>query len=108
NERLARRLVGFAGKVVDLVDAGQRGLGEVRILAGLDLLVQLVALGASGDLRECGHPVEGREQLLVDRARLDVARPANDARCRVASLPCLALLALEGSDAAVGVSDRLR
>ena len=53
------------------------------------------------------HPVEGGEQLVLDRARLDVARPADDHRRAVAAFPGLALLALERRDAAVGEADRL-
>ena len=107
DERLAGRLVGLAGQIVDLIDAGQLRLDEVRILAGLDLLVQLVALGTAGDFGERRHPVEGREHFLVDRARLDVARPADDARHAITTFPSLALLALERRDAAIGVADRL-
>ena len=53
------------------------------------------------------HPVEGGEQLVLDRARLDVPRPADDHRSAVAAFPGLALLALERRDAAVGEGDRL-
>ena len=76
-------------------------------LPGLDLLLQLVALGTAGDVDERGHPVEGGEQLVLDRARLDVPRPADDQRRAVAAFPGLALLALERRDAAVGEGDRL-
>ena len=73
----------------------------------LDLLLQPVAFGTTRDLNERGHPVEGREDIVQDRARLDVAWPADNARRAHAAFPGGQLAALEGGGAAVRVGDRL-
>ena len=76
-------------QVVELVDAVERGLDDAGIGALLDLVPQPVALGAAGDVDEGRQPVERGEQLVLDRARLDVARPADDLRGAVAAFPGL-------------------
>ena len=75
-EVVARRLLRLAFEVVALVEAVERGLDDAGVLAGLDLLLQPVALGPAGDVDQRGHPVERGKQLVLDRARLDV-RPAS-------------------------------
>src|ERR1700745_2420715 len=92
---VTRRLFRGAFEIGPLVEAVECGLDDVRILSGLDLLFQSVTFGAAGDVDESGHPVERREQLVLDRARLDVARPADDHWRSVAAFPSLALLAFE-------------
>ena len=77
------------------------------VLARLDLALERVALRAAGDVDEGRHPVERGEELVHHRARLDVPRPAHDARRAIAALPRLALLPLERRDATVGERDRL-
>ena len=77
------------------------------IFALLDLLFQPIALLPAGDVDQCRHPVEGGEQLVLDRARLDVARPADDHRRAVAAFPGFAFLTLERRDAAVREGDGL-
>jgi len=42
---VARRLGRLAFKVVALIEAVEGGLDDARILAGLDLLLEIVALG---------------------------------------------------------------
>src|SRR5215510_10244789 len=64
--------------------------------------LQLVALRPTSDVHQGGKPVESGEQLSVDCARLDDARPADDERGAIAALPRTALLALERSDATIG------
>ena len=64
-EDVARRLLRLAFEVVALVDAVERGLDDAGILAGLDLLLQLVALGAAGDVDQRRQPVEGREHWFL-------------------------------------------
>ena len=86
-EAIARRLVGLASEIVDLVDTIERGLDDAGILTGLDLLLQPVAFGTAGDFNERGHPVKGREDIVQDRARLDVPRPADDGTERACRLP---------------------
>ena len=54
-----------------------------------------------------GSQSSAAKQLVLDRARLDVARPTNDHRSAVAAFPSLALLALERGNAAVREADRL-
>jgi len=54
-----------------------------------------------------GVPVERGEWLVIDRARLDVPRPANNAGNAMAALPDLALQPLERRDAAIGKADSL-
>ena len=70
-------------------------------------VLQPVILGTAGDVDQRRQPVQRREQLVLDRARLDVARPAHDHRSAVAAFPGLAFLALERRDAAVREADRL-
>ena len=106
-EHVARRLLGLASEIVDLVDAIERGLDDAGIFTLLDLLLQPVAFGTTSDLNERGHPVEGREDLVQDRAGLDVAWPADDGRSAHAAFPGGQLAALEGGGAAVRVGDRL-
>ena len=76
-EGVARRLLRFVREVIDLVDAIESRLDDPGIVAFLDLCLQFVALGASGDFDERGQPVERREDFLVDRSRLDNA-PASE------------------------------
>src|SRR5262249_61331293 len=49
-EDLARRLLARAFQVGALIDAIERRLDDARILAGLDLLLQPIALGAARDV----------------------------------------------------------
>ena len=72
------RRFGLAFEIGKLVDAVELGLDDPGISTFLDLLAQIVALGPAGDFNKCRQPVEGREQLVLDRARLDVSRPADD------------------------------
>ena len=95
-------------QIVALVDAVERGLDDAGIPARLDLLLQVVALGPAGDVDERRQPVERREDLVLDRARLDVARPADDQRSAHAAFPGGQLAALEGRGAAVGEGDDSR
>jgi len=74
---------------------------DAGVLAGLDPLLQSVALRATGDLDEGGHPVERREDVVLDGSGLDHARPANHHRGAHATLPGGDLAALEGGGAAV-------
>src|SRR5262245_54848897 len=87
--------------MVALVEAVERGLDDAGISSGLDLLLQLVALRPTSDVHQRGKPIESGEQLSVDCARLDDARPADDQRCAVAALPRAALLTLERGDATI-------
>ena len=66
-----------------------------------DLLVQFLSFGAAGDFHERGHPVQRGEHFLEDRARLDDARPADDARSAHAAFPRRQLPGFERGDAAV-------
>ena len=75
-EHAARRLLGLASEIVDLVDTIEGRLDDAGILTLLDLLLQPVAFGTTGDLNEGGHPVKGREDVVQDRAGLNVAWPA--------------------------------
>ena len=84
---IARRLIGLASEIVDLVDTIERGLDDAGIFARLDLLLQPIAFGATRDFNERGHPVKGREDIVQDRARLDVPRPADDGTERACRLP---------------------
>src|SRR5262245_34631156 len=77
-EGVARRLLRFAGQVVNLVEAIELGLGDALVLAGHDLLVQIVPLGTAGNFDERRQPVERRENVVVPRSRLDDAFPADD------------------------------
>ena len=54
-----------------------------------------------------GSQSSAANSLVLDRARLDVARPTDDQRSAVAAFPGLALLALERRNAAVREGDRL-
>src|SRR5262245_54718460 len=100
-EEIARRLLRFAFEIVTLIDAVERRLDDAGILAGLDLLLEVLTLRAAGDVDERGYPIERCEELVLDSARLDVAGPADHQRCAVAAFPRLALLALERRDATI-------
>ena len=78
-----------------------------RVRAGLDLLLEVVALGPAGDVDEGRQPVERCEHLVLDRARLDVPGPSDDHGSAIAALPGFPLLSLERRDAAIGEGDRL-
>src|SRR5262249_58503131 len=52
------------------------------------------------------YPVEGGEQLVLDRSRLDMAGPPDHARRAVATFPGFAFLTLERRHAAVRKADR--
>src|SRR5882724_7530282 len=75
-EGVARRLLRFAGQIVDLVHAIELGLDDAWIGAGHDPLVQRIALVSARDLDERGEPVERREDVVLDGPGLDDARPA--------------------------------
>ena len=66
-----------------------------------------VALRSAGDVDKRGHPVEGREHVVLDRARLDVSRPTNDARSAHAAFPRGQLPTFKRCVAAVWISDHL-
>jgi hypothetical protein len=51
----------------------------------LDLLLQIISLGTTCDFDQRGQPVERGEQLVLDRTRLDVSRPADNAWSAVAA-----------------------
>src|SRR5262249_35774044 len=106
-EEVARRLLRSAGQVVDLVDTIERGLDDAGILAGLDLLLQSVALGPAGDLDDGGKPVQRSKQLVLHRTWPNHAGPTDDRRGTIAAFPSLAFLALEWGDATVGEGGRL-
>ena len=87
-EDVARRLFRLARQIVDLVDAVERRLDDARDTCPASIcFVQPVALGAAGDVNERRQPVERGEDVVEDRARLDDARPANDARSSACRLP---------------------
>src|SRR4029450_4206856 len=102
-ECVARGLLALSLQVVALIDAVERGLDDARVAAALDLFLEAVALGPAGDVDERRQPVERREDLVLDRARLDVARPANDRRRAHAPFPRGHLLALSARD--LGAAD---
>src|SRR5215510_10085653 len=106
-EVVARRFLRLAGQVVNLVDAIERGLDDTGILAGLDLLLQSVTFRTAGDLDEGWQPVEGREQLVLQRAGPDDAGPADHRWGAEAALPGFAFLAFEGRDATIREGYRL-
>src|SRR6266481_3331501 len=54
-EGVARRFLGLSLQVVALIDAIERRLDDPGIAAGFDLLLQAVALGATGDVDERGQ-----------------------------------------------------
>src|SRR6185436_35663 len=93
-EVIARRLVGLALEQVALVEAIERRLDDAGVLTRLDPLLQPLALRTAGDVHQRGHPVEGGEQLVVHRTRLDDPRPADDHRRSIAALPGFAFLTL--------------
>ena len=64
-------------------------------------------LGPPAISTNVGHPVEGGEHFVLDRARLDDARPADDHRSAHAAFPGAQLAALERRDAAVREGDGL-
>ena len=70
-------------------------------LSGLDLLLQPVALGTTRDVDKRRHPVQRREHLVRPRSRLDVPRPADNARRAHAAFPGAQLPGFERGDAAV-------
>src|SRR5262249_55080910 len=106
-EEIAGRLLRPPAQVVGLIDAIERGPDDARILSGLELLLESVALGPTGDLDEGWQPVERGEQLVLHRAGPNDARPADHRRGAVAAFPSLAFLALERRDAAIREADRL-
>src|SRR5208337_3441218 len=100
-EVVTRRVLRRAFEIGALIDSVERSLDDTGVLARLDLLLQVVSFGTTRDVDQRGHPVEGCEHLVQDRARLDVTRPADDARTAVTAFPGLAFLTLERRDAAV-------
>ncbi len=106
-EGIARRLLRFAGQIVDLVHAIELGLDDARIGAGHDPLVQRIALVSARDLDQRGEPVERREDVVLDGPGLDDARPADDRRSAHAAFPGVHLRALERGDAAIRVGEGL-
>src|SRR5229473_830932 len=73
-----------------------------------DFFLQTIALWAACYINERRHPIQRREDLVLDRARLDVTGPADDQRCAHAAFPGSELAAFEGRGAAVGVGDHFR
>src|SRR5262249_24403678 len=96
----------YAGEKIHLVVAIEMVL--VGPVAELHALQQLV-----GDVRvarrrhERGEPIEPGEYSVLDRARLDLARPADDARHAEAALADSALGVLERRHAAIRPSEHL-
>src|SRR5947207_8736037 len=107
-EVLAIRLFRLSGEVVDLVEPIELGLDDTLVLARHDLLVQFITLRPAGDFYERGHPVQRGEHFLEDRARLDDAGPAYDARSAHATFPRGQLACFEWRDAAVREGLNLR
>ncbi len=71
-------------------------------------LEQLVGdVGIAGRRHERGEPVERGIDAVLDGARLDLARPADDARCAEAAFHHRAFGALERGHAAVGPGEHL-
>src|SRR6201999_4246142 len=98
---IAIRVFRLSGEVVGLVDTIQRSFDYAFIGAFLDLLLQLVALGTTGDINERRHPVQRREYLFKNGARLDDARPPDNARSAHAAFPSGQLAGFERGDAAI-------
>src|SRR5208337_5331755 len=90
-----------------LVEAVERRLDDPGVLPRLDLLPQLIALGATGDVDERGQPVQRCKHFGPDLPWFDVPGPADDQRTAVATLPGLAFLPFEGRDAAIGEANCL-
>ena len=95
-EGIARGFLRLAGQIVDLVDAIELGLDDAGILTFLDLLLQVVAFGPAGDFDEGGQPVEGREDIVQDRARLDVPGQRTTAGARMPPSQVVSLPPLNG------------
>src|SRR5262249_30756790 len=106
-ERIARRLLRLAFHEVALVDTVERRLDDARILPGLDLLLQPVAFGSAGNVDECWQPIEGGEDVVLDRAWPNHAGPTDHHWGTHASLPGGQFPALEGGGAAVREGDGL-
>src|SRR5262249_426660 len=102
------RIGSLAFQVVALVETVQGGLDDAWVLARLYPLLQAIARGPAGDVDEGGHPVEGGEELIVHRARLDMSRPPNAPAAAITAPPGVAAVALERGDAAGGEGDSLR
>src|SRR5678815_1601627 len=79
-ERIARRFLRLASQIVELVHPLKFGLDDALIFALHDLRLEVVALGTTGDFDKSRHPIVGREDIVEDRARLDMAWPADDTR----------------------------
>src|SRR4051794_8142340 len=69
-----------------------------RAIAGEQLVLDIRFAGGS---QQRGKPVQRREYLVRDLARLDAARPANHCRHAVGAFPIGVLLAAERRHAAV-------
>src|SRR6476659_8100481 len=78
----------------------------VSELHALEELVGYIPIAGSG--QESRKPVEAGEDAVLDRARLDVARPARDARHPEAAFHDGALGGLERRHAAVGPGEHFR
>src|SRR5437667_86055 len=80
---------------------------RVGPVAELDTLEQLVGdVGVAGGGHEGREPVEAREDSILDRARLDVARPARDALASTGSEVVMWYLALRnGMSCMLGTLD---
>ena len=70
--------------------------------------LQGVSLRSARDVDEGRQPVERGEQLVRDRPRLNMTRPADNARRAITAFPGFAFLTFERRDAAVRERDRLR
>src|SRR5262245_49358051 len=104
---IARGLFRTPREVLGLVDAIERRSHDAGILAGLDLLLERVALGSAGNVDERRQPVERGEDLLLDGPGPDDTRPADDQRRAHAAFPRIHLRTFERRGAAVGEGEDL-
>src|SRR5262249_58446521 len=88
-EDVSRRFLRIAFEVIALIEAIERRFDDPGILAGLNLLLEPIALLSAGNVDKRRHPVEGREQLFLDCTRLDAPGPTANRRRPVAALPPL-------------------
>src|SRR6516165_5142049 len=103
-EQLAALGWAFAGEKIHLVVAIEMVLvGAVAELHALQQLIGDVRVAGRG--HQGGQPIEAGEDAILDRARLDLARPADDRRHAEATLADGALGVLEWRHAAIRPSN---
>ena len=101
HEALARRLVGFAADVVELVGA----IDVVLVTAAVefDALFQLLHdVGIASGGGEGGQPVFMRDNAVADLASREVSGPLDETGHAVGTLPVRVLLAAEGRGSGIG------